>query len=183
MIFVVSIIVIFIGISVFFFYRAEGLQRQLIKIKREISLGKKENQALAETVILVFNQSEAFAKQRLQGLKDKKIAAKEDLQDIELITPLINNYALICQESLKGEGRVSKVVNKCYVSIEADGYKNFKRYIDKQDDNTQRLWLSNSFKGYISLVERLLVKYENTAKDTLPVENIQIQPQPKGTVQ
>lgn len=162
MIFVVSVIVIFIAISVFFFFRAENLQRELLVVKREIKLTKVENKSVVESMALMINRNEEFARKRLEKLKERFSGNPEINMKLEMISPLINNYQAIASECLKGNGKLSKIVNQCYVAIEPEAYKNFTLFINKEGEAIKRLWLSNDLKGFISLVEMLLQAQEHS---------------------
>lgn len=160
MIFVVSVIVVFIAISVYFFFRAESLQRELLAIKREVKTTKKENKSLVDSTVLMMSRNDEFAKNRLQALKEKHSDNDEVLLKLELITPLINNYNNIASELVQGKGVLSKIVNKCYVGGDVNGYKDFTLFINREGDAIKRLWTSNDFKGFLSLVEMLLLAQE-----------------------
>ena len=73
MIFVLSIAALFIGISIYFYFRAEGLQRALFNAKREFSNTKKENKAYIDTMALIAKRHEDFAKYRLQKMKNCRL--------------------------------------------------------------------------------------------------------------
>jgi len=163
MIFVLSIAVLFVALSVYFYFRAEGLERALFNAKKEFSGTKKENKAYMDSMALIAKRHEDFAKHRLQKMKDCQGLAVEN---IEIITPLINNYAIIFRECLKGKGKLQPITKKCYESYDAEGFKKLVAYISKQDAHLKRMWSSNNLSGYISLIEALLLleKKEEKAK-------------------
>ncbi len=160
MIFVASIIGIFVAISIYFFFRAETLQREVLSSKRETKITLKENKVLVDSMALLTNRYEEFAKKRLVALKESKSANEEQLV---IITPLINHYALITTECLKGKSQLVNIVAKCYQSADGNSYKEFTSFINRQDQRIQRMWSSNHLKGYVALVEELLVEQEKIA--------------------
>ena len=104
MFFVLIITAIFVVISIYFFLRAEKLQRQLISQKRDSFTTRKENKVLADSMTLFATRGQEFAQARLARLK-VQAKASENVQfiiHVELISPLINNYSIIFRECLKG---------------------------------------------------------------------------------
>ncbi|MFT5295636.1 MAG: hypothetical protein ACI9YH_001651 [Colwellia sp.] len=53
MIFVLSILGIFIGLSIYFYFRAEGLQRDLFSVKKESNHAKKENKYYIDSMAII----------------------------------------------------------------------------------------------------------------------------------
>ena len=160
MIFVLSISVIFIGLSIYFYFRAEGLQRALFNAKKESSSAKKENKYYIDSMALIAKRNEDFVKHRLQIIKDSEII---ELETIEIITPLINNYAAIFIECSKGKGKLQPIAKKYYESYDNEGYKKLVAHVTKQEASVKRMWSSNNLSGYISLIEALLLG--NTKKN------------------
>jgi hypothetical protein len=160
MIFVLSVAVIFVGLSVYFYFRAEGLQRTLFKVKKELNSTEKENKFYVESMAIIAKRHEEFAKYRLKIIKDSELL---ELETIEIITPLINNYSAIFIECLKGKGKLQPIAKKCYESLDDGGFKRLVAHISKQESNVKRMWSNNSLSGYISLIEALLLsrKKEN----------------------
>jgi len=158
MIFVLSTAILFIGLSIYFYFRAEGLQRTLNNTKNEFVSTKKENKHYVDSMAIIAKRNEDFAKNRLQTLKEKEVL---DQETIDVITPLINNYAVIFVECLKGNGRLQPIAKKCYESYDDKGYKNLVVYVSQQEASIKRMWSSNSLSGYISLIEALLLSNKN----------------------
>lgn len=98
-----SISGIFIGLSIYFYFRAERLQRDLFSAKKESSHAKKENKYYIDSMAIIAKRHEDFVKHRLQIIKGSEIL---ELETIEIITPLINNYAAIFIECSKGKGKL-----------------------------------------------------------------------------
>jgi hypothetical protein len=154
MIFVLSTAILFIGLSIYFYFRAEGLQRSLSHTKKEFISTKKENKHYVDSMAMIAKRNEDFAKNRLQTLKEREIL---DQETIDIITPLINNYSVIFIECLKGKGRLQPIAKKCYESYGDKGYKNLVVHVSQQEANIKRMWSSNNLSGYISLIEALLL--------------------------
>ena len=165
MIFIIAIIAIFFLVIVYLYFRTEKLQLSLRKAQSADRQRKKENKALSETLMLVANTQETFIKTRLQQLKEKFTDDEAISQDLALISPFLNNYAIIFTSCLKGKGQLSTITKKCYDSLEKESYKKFVVFINQQDQKTKRMWNSNTLSGYISLSETLLQHFELTAKN------------------
>ena len=157
MIFVLSIMAIFVAISIYFFFRAEKLQREVILAKRDGNLARKENKVLIDSMALIASRYEEFARNRFQELKSR---TQTNDECIKQIAPLINNYSTIFAECLKGKERLKPLTQKCYQLIDVNAFKDFNQYIGKRDGQIKRMWSSNNLNGYISLVEALLLHLE-----------------------
>lgn len=153
MVFVLSSIAIFVLISVYFFFRAEELQRKVLKMKRETSAVKKENQAYVEAMAIISQRYEDIYKKRFN---DQRLAQGDNHDLLEMISPMINNYSVILNESLHGQGKLHKVVKQTYEGGEKGSYKKLTNYIAQQESEVRQAWSSNTFHGYISMVEALL---------------------------
>jgi len=160
MIFVLSISGVFIGLSIYFYFRAEGLQRALFSAKKESISAKKENKYYIDAMAIIAKRHEDFVKHRLQIIKDSEIL---ELETIEIITPLINNYAAIFIECSKGKGKLQPIAKKCYESYGDEAFKKLVVHVTKQEASVKRMWSSNNLSGYISLIEALLLT--NTKKN------------------
>lgn len=157
MIFSVVVILIFVCSSVYFFFRAENLQRTVNLAKRDSAKAEKATKAMQEALALTAKKNEEFAKYRIEKLK----ADKGDEPAIDIIMPLINNYAVIYTECLKGKGNLKKICKKCFDSYDSKGFNEFSTFIKTQDKSLQRFWASDNLNGYLSLIECLLLKMEN----------------------
>ncbi len=162
MFFVLFITVLFIGLSIYFYFRAEGLQRTLFNTKREFSSTQKENKVYVDSMALIAKRHEDFAKHRLEKIKTSQ---SETTETLEAITPLINNYNVIFRECLKGKGKLQPITKKCYESYDKEGFKRLVAYISKQEAHIKRMWSSNNLSGYISLIEALLLLAEQTKEN------------------
>jgi hypothetical protein len=154
MAFVLTVTAIFIVISIYFFFRAERLQRQIILTKRESHATRKEIKTLLDTVALLAKRHETFAKKRLEIMANDRSYEER----VKQITPLINNYSSIFLECLKGKGRLKAIVQKCYCGVDDKAFKEFTRFLAQQEIPTKRFWASNNLNGFISLVEAFLLE-------------------------
>jgi len=157
MFFVLFITALFIGISIYFYFRSEGLQRSLLNAKREFSSTQKENRSYVDSMALIAKRHEDFAKYRLEQIK---VNQSEKEETLETITPLINNYSIIFRECLKGKGKLQPITKKCYDSYDKEGFKTLVAYISQQEKHIKRMWSSNNLSGYISLIEAFLLMAE-----------------------
>ncbi len=158
MFFVLVITLVFVLISIYFFFRAEKLQRKLITQQRESSSTRKENKMLVESMTLVATREQEFAKARLKRLKAyaKENEHEQLLIHTELITPLINNYSLIFRECLKGKGRLKAISQKCFENQDSSAYKKFVAMIVTSNKQLKRYWSSDNLNGFLFLVDALL---------------------------
>jgi hypothetical protein len=162
MFFVSVITLVFVLISIYFFFRAEKLQRKLITQQRDNSATRKENKMLVETMTLVATREQEFAKERLKRLKNyaKSNELEQLLIHAELISPLINNYSIIFQECLKGKGRLKAISQKCFENQDSSAYKKFVAMLVTSDKELKRYWSSDNLNGFLFLVDVLLT-YED----------------------
>ena len=162
MFFVSVITLVFVLTSIYFFFRAEKLQRKLITQQRDSSSTRKENKMLVETMTLVATREQEFAKERLKRLKiyAKSNELEQLLIHAELISPLINNYSIIFQECLKGKGRLKAISQKCFENQDSSAYKKFVAMLVTSNKELKRYWSSDNLNGFLFLVDALLT-YED----------------------
>jgi hypothetical protein len=177
MLFSLVIIVMFVLISIYFYFRAEKLEREVVKQKQSSSLVNKENIALADTILNVGQKNADFAKHRLKIISLKvesleKYSREAQEQRIDIISPLINNYNLIFQDSVKAKGRVKLITKECYDSISPTAFQSFGSFIKRSEQHIARNWSSNNLTGFITLVEGLLLDFEEVVKELVSVQNI-----------
>lgn len=156
MIFYFIVVAIFVGASIYFFFRAESLQRSLNKAKRDVSSAEKNHKVLQEALALVAKKNEESLKFRAGNIKSKQ----EDNEALVMIMPLIDNYAGIFIECLKGKGRLKGVSKKCFDAKHSKAFNEFIGFLSKQDKSLQRLWGNESLNGFVSLMEALVLKLE-----------------------
>jgi hypothetical protein len=177
MLFSLVIIVMFVLISIYFYFRAEKLEREVVKQKQSSSLVNKENIALVDTILNVGQKNADFAKHRLKIISLKvesleKYSREAQEQRIDIISPLINNYNLIFQDSVKAKGRVKLITKECYDSISPTAFQSFGSFIKRSEQHIARNWSSNNLTGFITLVEGLLLDFEEVVKELVSVQNI-----------
>lgn len=158
MFFVLIVTVVFVVVSIYFFFRAEKLQRQLISQKREVLATSKENKVLVESMTLISTRGQEFAKTKLENLKAhaQESQSEQLIIHLELISPLINNYSIIFRECLKGRGRLKAVSKKCFENHDSAAFKKFVALIVTGDKQLKRYWSSDNLNGFLFLVDALL---------------------------
>tara|TARA_R110000787_G_scaffold66271_4_gene148929 strand:- start:818 stop:1294 length:477 start_codon:yes stop_codon:yes gene_type:complete len=153
MIFVLSIIAMFVAVSIYFFFKAEDLQRELIVIKREVSSTKKDNKAYVGLMAIIAQRHEEIAKQRFVELRT---VLHEESERFDIIAPLINGYATIFNDSVRAKGKLQSSVEKVYEGAQKGSYKAFSNFIAQSDKDIKRAWSSNNINGFIIIVEAFL---------------------------
>jgi hypothetical protein len=153
MIFIFAVMAMFIAVSVYFFFRAESLQREVILMKREVSNIKKENKVYLESVAIIAQRHEEIVKKKLLHLKEKESL---DTKMFELISPMVNNYAVIFSDSISAKGKLQSAVKKVYEGYQKGAYKAFSNHIAQSNTDIKRAWSSNNINGCILLVDALL---------------------------
>ncbi|WP_206486063.1 hypothetical protein [Thalassotalea sp. G2M2-11] len=161
MIFSVVVIGIFVAVSIYFYFRAESLYRQLMIVKKEAAEAKKESKHLTDAFAMMAKKHEEFAQSRYKKIK----SLAKDEKHLQLLQPLLNNYSLIFRESIRGKGQLHKITQKCCENFDKGHYNQLTTYINRQQGEIKRAWSANNLKGFISLVEAMLVEFES---DILP---------------
>ncbi len=174
MYFVLAVAVLFVMISIYFYFQTEKLQRQLLIQKRDSSAARKESQKLTDSMAFLANQYEEFAKHRLQSMKDRAQSAnnEQSMKYVALISPLINNYATIFRECVKESGKLKAITKKCYENSEPATFKSFSNHIAASDANVRRMWSNNNLNGFIALVENLLLINKQGKKKSTEIDLI-----------
>ncbi|WP_281559178.1 hypothetical protein [Thalassomonas sp. RHCl1] len=167
MIFVLSLLLIFVLVSVYFFFRAEKLQQELRLAKRDATNAQKENKSLVEVLLQVSTRYEEFSQHRLQTIKDRVAQLEGEDRQLQIISPLIKNYSLIFRESMKGKAQLKAITQKCYESQKKHSYKEFTTFIAGCESHVKRMWSGNNLNGFISLVEALLYEQNNQLLDRI----------------
>lgn len=158
MIALLLITVLFVAISVYFYLRAESLERNILIIKREAENTRKEHAALSKSMTQIASSYEESSKKRLNEILSTSDNTQE-YREVELLKPLINNYGTIFRECLTGKGRFHPITKKCFSSQDTEMYDEFIKKVIKNDSSIQRFWGNNNLTGFVSLVEALLTKY------------------------
>ena len=164
MIYITSVIALFVIISIYFFLRAENLQRELLLAKRASTNIHKEKKALLDTMMLVAKRNDESVKYRLKRIQKEvnEHQATDKKQTLNIITPLINNYSAIFLGCLKGKGQLGAMTKKCYESNKVGSFQDFTKFIAKRDPSLRRMWASNNLQGFIALTEALLIEQEES---------------------
>ncbi|GAA5135941.1 hypothetical protein [Thalassotalea piscium] len=157
MIFVLGLLAIFITVSIYFYFRAEGLQRDITALKRASLDSKKESQVLIDTLALMAKKNEEFIKFRFNKMAKE---LSDDNEFVVYLTPLVANYAAIVRESLKGKARTNIAIKKSCQAYDSRSFSRLTAYITKSDGHIKRTWNSNSLSGFMSFVEMLLNEME-----------------------
>ena len=170
MLFSLAIIVVFVLTSVYFYFRAEALERDIIKQKRSLKLAQKESTSLTDTFVIIGQKNADFAKHRLTAIEESLEALDEDVREaqeskIRTISPLINYYNVIFHDSINVKGRVMKVTKECFDGVSPRAFQEFVTFIKHGEQHLGRSWTSNSLTGFITLVESLLLDFEKTTKE------------------
>jgi len=158
MLFSLSIISIFAFISIYFFFQAESLNRKLLLAKKDAKSIGKEKKEISDSLRIIANKNQKFIQSRFEKLKEKKV----DDEGLLLLNIIVDNYATIFLDCVKGRGRLHKVSAKLFETNEQGSYKTFTAYIEKMDPEIKRMWSSNNINGYLSFVEALVVGFEAT---------------------
>lgn len=173
MFFVLAITALFVIISVYFFLRAEKLQRIIITQKRETQTTIKENKNLVDSMALLASKNEEFAKSRLIRLKEKAQEQQNDqlIHYYDIISPVVNNYAAIFRDCLKGKGRLQSITKKCFANGDEQTFKAFIKVL-QSEKHTKRFWSVNNLNGFISLVEALLILNDDLTKSLISANDL-----------
>ena len=164
MIFVLAIIAMFVAVSIYFFFKAENLQREIILMKRDVSATKKENKSYVELMAIIAQRYEDISKRRFIELRAEATLA-EDTEMFDIMAPIINNYGTIFNGTLKGKGKLQSTVKKIYEGHQKGTYKVLSNYIAQADKEIKRAWSSNNINGFILLVEAFLQVKKAKKKD------------------
>lgn len=162
---VVTLIAVFLLISIYLFFRAENLQSQLTKAKRESNKIQKHNKNLFDSIIMSAQKNEEFAKFRLQEIKSQldENLIEELKAEIEILTILTSNYSAIFKECLKG-APFKVITESCFEAYAKGSFSNLANFISNQEAPLRRIWTNSNLQSLISLTEALLLQLEQKAK-------------------
>ncbi|GHF88962.1 hypothetical protein [Thalassotalea marina] len=158
MIVILCIAGIFIAASIYFYFKAEGLHQQLLTTRKELKNNKKESKILVESFAIIARKSEESLKHRLKVAKD----AGASSEVIEVFGPFVNNYSSIFAASVKGNGEMHKVTQKCYETYQKGSFRRFTGYVGTLDSHIKRAWSTNSLSGLIAFSEAMVFHIEST---------------------
>jgi len=166
MVFSLSLIAIFVVVSIYYYFRAESLYRQLMVSKKELSQLKKDTKTMVDSLAVVAQKNEEFVKFRFNKLQNK-----DDEESAALLIPLVNNYAGIFSESIRGKRKMHKIAQKCCENHQTGSYKKLTAYIGNQEAHIKRMWSSNNVNGFMSFMEAMLVELEKTKEANVAIPN------------
>ena len=158
MFFVLIIAAIFVLVSIYFYFRSERLESELVKLKQETAQTRKDNKQLTDAMALVAAKQEEFYQHRFNSLVD--MAKEKDApqqSELELISPLISNYGSIFRACLLQKGQLKVVTEKCCESYNKGSHKQFLKFVSNNEIHIKRMWSQNNLKGYLGLVEALIL--------------------------
>lgn len=161
MIITISLISVFMLISIYLFFRAEGLQKELKSVRREIKHLQINNKGLVDAMVLTASKTEEFVRFRLNEIKEQiqdetlKTTLKEE---IDFLTLLTSNYGAIYRECIKGSIQLKTITKTCLDNYAPGTYNNFTHFIANQETGIKRIWASNNLLAFVSLVEALLLQ-------------------------
>lgn len=171
MIFSLFIIIVFVALSVYFYFKAEKLNRQIFLAKKEVALAKKESKVMIDAFAVVAKQNEELIKYRFEQFKNNF----PESEISTLLYPLVANYSSIFLDSAKGSGRMHSMVKKCCESYQEGSYKRFTFMISKQELHIKKMWKGNHIRGFMSFMDAILIVAEKNSPDTLaPAEPLKV---------
>ena len=156
MLFSLAIIVVFVVVSIYYYFRSEKLYAELNTVKKEASIIRKESKLMIDSFAVIAKTNEEFINFRFQAIQEKC----KDNESIVLLTPLMTNYAAIFRESIRGKGEMHKIVKKCCEGYQSGSYKRLSTFIASQDTHIKRAWSSNNVKGFIMFMEAMIIMLE-----------------------
>ena len=164
MLFSLAIIVVFVVVSVYYYFRSEKLYAELKSVKKEASVIKKESKMMVDSFAVIAKKNEDFISFRFQAIQEHS----KDNESLVLLTPLVTNYATIFRESIRGKGEMHKLAKKCCESYQAGSFKRLSAHIATQDAHIKRAWSSNNINGFISFMEAMIILLEKPKASKTP---------------
>lgn len=156
MLFSLAIIVVFVVVSIYYYFRSEKLYAELKSVKKEASVIKKESKLMVDSFAVIAKKNEDFIGFRFKAIQEHC----KDNESLVLLTPLVTNYATIFRESIRGKGEMHKIAKKCCESYQAGSFKRLNSHIATQDAHIKRAWSSNNINGFISFMEAMIILLE-----------------------
>ncbi|WP_448213984.1 hypothetical protein [Colwellia sp. MEBiC06753] len=159
MVLVLIVAAIFVVVSIYFYFRSERLQHELVGQRRETAQMRKENRLFADIFAVVAAKQEEFLEFRFNKLKERaEKSAPTVVSDLTLISPLITNYATIFRACASGKTQLKTISEQCLESYRVGSFKEFQRFISGQEKYIKRMWANNNLNGYMSMIEALLTE-------------------------
>lgn len=161
MIILLGIASIFLFISIFMFYRAENLSREISKIKRDLTATSKEKDFFFEVMTNGATIQQSFLSKRYENLS-AHYKKQGNANPLEPLYPIISNYTTIFHECARKPNNIKGVVKNACEQAEKGSYKQLERLISQQEKHIKSLWNQAKFNGFVSLVEALVLQQEQT---------------------
>lgn len=161
MFFALVVIAIFVAVSVYFYFRTENLQHDLVQQKRDTAQTRKDHKQLVETVTSIGSKQQEFFIFRYNKLiEEAQLKSPTILSDLNRIAPLVNNYATIFHACVGDKEQLKPTAQSCFEKHKRGAYKDFLTYISGLDKHIARMWTSNNLIGFMSMVESLLTEHQ-----------------------
>ncbi|NMP30631.1 hypothetical protein HII17_03565 [Thalassotalea sp. M1531] len=173
------VVVIFVVVSIYFYFRSERLQHELMQQKRESVQTRKDYKLLMDTLAVVAAKQSEFYLFRYNATKEKaEKIAPTIASDMALIWPIVNNYSAIFRSCSSGKEKLRPIVEKCFESYKIGSFKEFLRFISGQEKHIKRMWASDNLNGFMSMMEALLTEQQGELAKVKPIKKQPSQPQP-----
>ncbi|REL37106.1 hypothetical protein [Thalassotalea euphylliae] len=181
MFFALVVIAIFVAVSVYFYFRSERLQHDLVQQKRDTAQTRKSHKQLADTVASIGAKQQEFFTFRYNKVKEEaERKSPAILSDVKRISPLVTNYAAIFNACAGGKEQLKPTAQTYFENHKPGAYKDFLTYISGREKHVARMWSSNNLSGFMSLMESLLTEQQQALakiklvkKEEAPEENIE----------
>lgn len=158
MLFSLAIIIVFVVVSVYYYFRSEKLYAELKAVKKEASAIKKESKVMVDSFAVIAKKNEDFINFRFQAIQEYS----KDNESVVLLTPLVTNYATVFRESIRGKGEMHKIAKKCCESYQAGSFKRLSAHISSQENHIKRAWTSNNISGFVTFMEAMIIALEKS---------------------
>lgn len=169
MIFLISILVIFLIASVYFFFRAESLQKRLLIEKKKTKQAEKDNQGFVDTMLMSSSKYQDFAVYRVKTIQDsanKLSQMPEKLADDLNVSKLFfENYGKIFIDAMTGKTGPKRSCQESLIQVNKETYRLFIEMTNRQDKTIRRMWNSDNLAGFVSFSEALLLNLEKQVND------------------
>jgi hypothetical protein len=157
MFFVLIILAIFVIVSIYFYFRSERLQADLLRHKRESAGTRKDNKHLVDMFVMLAAKQEELYQFRFNKVKAvAEEQAPSVASEMGAIAPLVNNFAGVFRECSSGKQSLKAVAEQCFENYKPGSFKEFLRFISSQEKHIKRMWSMNNLVGFLSMMEALL---------------------------
>jgi hypothetical protein len=154
MVYFVTALAIAVLICGYYYFQTVSLSRQLLLHKKELN---QLNKIHAE----LFNRSEQMIQiqERIYQRKLRQLKQTGYEQDYELkaLEPLINHFAFIAKEYLKGKGELIELVKNFYEQNEPGSHRKIINTINERDTDIRQAWQQNNIAGLIYVIDTIII--------------------------